>query len=243
MSGFSTVHMGAGARDGTLKEKRLVLEMTQQQVAEKAKISLSSYQKFESGDRNIRTASFEVTCRVLRALCMDPTTFFEGGYILGEPTIFDKDGRKYVRTGRLVDEDVDEIEAINVMRIHVAGSTLCIPMKILRAMDSPRLAQIMGSEEKRSIGIRIVKEAAPNTFRIPEEVYCGRWRGIRINDANLMQFVYHLIRKPEGNYIGEPELFERGCLLSLNRMEESDYALTVEQYFPLKLVEAEENVR
>ena len=77
MSGFSTVHMGAGARDGTLKEKRLVLEMTQQQVAEKAKISLSSYQKFESGDRNIRTASFEVTCRVLRRFAWIPPLFLK----------------------------------------------------------------------------------------------------------------------------------------------------------------------
>ena len=80
MNGCQTIHTNAGARDGTLKEKRLVLEMTQQQVAEKAKISLSSYQKFESGYRNIRTASFEITCRVVTALGMDPTTFFEGGY-------------------------------------------------------------------------------------------------------------------------------------------------------------------
>ena len=83
LDGFQTVHMGGGKKDGTLKEKRLVLELTQQEVAEKAKISLSSYQKFENGDRNIRTASFEVACRVLKALSMDPTAFFEYKYVFG----------------------------------------------------------------------------------------------------------------------------------------------------------------
>lgn len=240
MSGFQTVHMNAGARDGTLKEKRLVLEMTQQQVAEKARISLSSYQKFESGDRNIRTASFEVTCRVLKALDMDPTTFYEGGYVFGEHTIFDKEGRKYVRTGRLVDEEVDEKEAINVMRIHVVGSGLYIPMKIMRALESPELVQFLGNEEKRNIGIRIVAKIEENTVRIPQEAYCGRWRGIRINDEKLMQFVYRLMRQPEGNYVGEPDLFEKGCILSLGNIEPSDYELTPEQFYPLELVDAKE---
>lgn len=76
--GFRMVHMGAGVRDGLLREKRLVLELTQKQVAEKAKVALTSYQKFESGERNIRTASFDVACKVLLALEMDPTAFFKG---------------------------------------------------------------------------------------------------------------------------------------------------------------------
>ena len=59
-----------------LKKKRLALGMTQQHVAEKAKISLSSYQKFESGNRNIMTASFEIACKVIIALGMDPTSFY-----------------------------------------------------------------------------------------------------------------------------------------------------------------------
>ena len=59
-----------------LKKKRLALGMTQQDVAEKATISLSSYQKYESGNRNIMTASFEIVCRVIIALGMDPTSFY-----------------------------------------------------------------------------------------------------------------------------------------------------------------------
>ena len=117
LDGFQTIHLRAGAKDGTLREKRLALEMTQQEVADKAKISLSSYQKFELGDRNIRTASFELVCRVLKALEMDPTAFYEGEYVFGEPTIFDKEGRKYIRSGRLIDEEINEQEAANAMRI------------------------------------------------------------------------------------------------------------------------------
>ncbi len=99
LNGYKTVNMSVGVRDVTLKEKRLALEMTQQEVAEKAKISLSSYQKFESGVRDIRNSSFEVACRVVTALGMDPTSFYKGEYVFGRPVIFDKEGQKYVRSG------------------------------------------------------------------------------------------------------------------------------------------------
>ncbi len=36
-----------------LKEKRLILDMTQKQVADKANLVLQQYQKFESGERSI----------------------------------------------------------------------------------------------------------------------------------------------------------------------------------------------
>ena len=36
-----------------LKEKRLILGMTQKQVADKANLVLQQYQKFESGERSI----------------------------------------------------------------------------------------------------------------------------------------------------------------------------------------------
>ena len=68
-----------------LREKRLVLGLTQQQVADKAKINYRQYQKFESGERNIMTASFQLTCRVIKALNMDIEKFYNGDYTLGEP--------------------------------------------------------------------------------------------------------------------------------------------------------------
>lgn len=61
-----------------LREKRVALEMTQQQVADKAGIKLQQYQKFESGERNIMTCSFQIACRVIEALGMDISKFFHG---------------------------------------------------------------------------------------------------------------------------------------------------------------------
>ena len=74
--GYQTIHLHGGARDGLLKEKRKVLDLTQQQVADKAKIKLQQYQKFESGERNIKTASFQLAWRVIEALEMDISDFY-----------------------------------------------------------------------------------------------------------------------------------------------------------------------
>lgn len=67
-----------------LKEKRLVLKLTQQAVADKAKISLRQYQMFESDERNICNASFKIACRVIEALGMNISDFYHGKYVLGE---------------------------------------------------------------------------------------------------------------------------------------------------------------
>ena len=63
-------------RDGFLKTQRLRLGLTQKQVADKAGILLQHYQKFEGGERNLRTASFDVACRVLETLEVDIVKYF-----------------------------------------------------------------------------------------------------------------------------------------------------------------------
>ena len=63
-------------RDGFLKAQRLRLGLTQKQVADKAGILLQHYQKFEGGERDLRTASFDVACRVLEALEVDIVKYF-----------------------------------------------------------------------------------------------------------------------------------------------------------------------
>ena len=108
-SDYEVIHMG-GKNDGTLKEKRVVLGLTQQQVADKAKISLRAYQKFESGDRNIKTASFQVACRVIEALGMDVSKFYHDEYVFGEKQYLDSEGWKYQRTGKLVTDDVETLQ-------------------------------------------------------------------------------------------------------------------------------------
>ncbi len=66
-----------------LKEKRLILGMTQKQVADKADVVLQQYQKFESGERNIMNCSFGLACRIVEALEMDVRKFYHGEYLCG----------------------------------------------------------------------------------------------------------------------------------------------------------------
>ena len=106
LEGFRVVHT-QDKKDGLLKERRVTCGLTQQQVADKAGILIQHYQKFEGGERNLRTASFEVACRVLEALDLDIVKYFHHEYVLGEERYRDSEGWKYKKTGKLVDEDVE----------------------------------------------------------------------------------------------------------------------------------------
>ena len=101
LDGFQILHPRAVS---ILSEKRQILRLTQQEVADRAKITLRQYQRLESGERNIMTSSFRLACRVIEALDMDVSEFYHGDYYLGEElkTI---DGRHcYTKTGRPIDE-------------------------------------------------------------------------------------------------------------------------------------------
>ena len=58
-----------------LKEARQRLELTQQQVADMARIQIRQYQKFEGGERKLSTSSFYIARKVLEVLQLDVTTF------------------------------------------------------------------------------------------------------------------------------------------------------------------------
>ena len=102
--GYCLAHIKANS---ILREKRLVLGLTQQQVADKAKINYRQYQKFESGERNIMTASFQLTCRVIKALNMDIEKFYNGDYTLGEPLAETPNGLVYASTCRPFNKEVE----------------------------------------------------------------------------------------------------------------------------------------
>ena len=104
LDGFSLVSMEP---KGMLRERRVILGLTQKQVAEKAKIPMQSYQRFESGERNIMTASFQMVCRILEALEMDIAGFYHGDYSIGEKVFSSKEGLRYQKTGKLISEDVE----------------------------------------------------------------------------------------------------------------------------------------
>ena len=105
LDGFQTVHIKS---KGILYERRKVLGLTQKQVAERAKVPFQSYHRFESGERKLESASFQLACRILEALEMDIADFYHGKYVLGEPLMESPEGLRYKSTGRLVDEEIDE---------------------------------------------------------------------------------------------------------------------------------------
>lgn len=91
-----------------LREKRVVLGLTQKQIAERAKIPLQSYQRFESGERNIKTASFQMACRVIEALEMNISDFYHNEYAFGEEIVSSPECLRYKKTGKLINDDVTD---------------------------------------------------------------------------------------------------------------------------------------
>lgn len=58
-----------------LQKRRAELNMTQQQVADTAKIQLRQYQRLESEERSITSASARIMLSVCAALKLDPYLF------------------------------------------------------------------------------------------------------------------------------------------------------------------------
>lgn len=78
-----------------LKKRRRQLGMTLQDVADKAGIDIKQYQRFESGDRELASASFITTVQVIKALEMDPVKYAAGEYEIKELIYRGHDGRLY----------------------------------------------------------------------------------------------------------------------------------------------------
>lgn len=58
-----------------LRKRRLQMRLTQEEVAEIAKIQLRQYQRLESGERDISNSSFRIGLSVCFALKLDPNRF------------------------------------------------------------------------------------------------------------------------------------------------------------------------
>ena len=109
LNGFRTVHLDAKKMDqNVLREKRVILGMTQKQAAEKAGVAPVTYQRFESGERNIRTASFQLVCRVLESLEMSADAFYKGDYVIGEEVFGSEGGLRYRKSGKLISEEPED---------------------------------------------------------------------------------------------------------------------------------------
>ena len=58
-----------------LKLRREQIGLTQQEVADNAKIALRQYQRFESGVRSMSSASFRIGLSICHVLKLDPARF------------------------------------------------------------------------------------------------------------------------------------------------------------------------
>lgn len=61
-----------------LRERREQLGLTQQQVADKARIQLRQYQRLESGERSICAASMRIGLSVCAVLKLNPFIYVDG---------------------------------------------------------------------------------------------------------------------------------------------------------------------
>lgn len=84
-----------------LRDYRDKLGLTQQQVADKARIQLRQYQRYESGERNLSSSSFSIACRVIEALGLDPTQYHHGDYVFGDEVVFSPEGLRRASDGVL----------------------------------------------------------------------------------------------------------------------------------------------
>lgn len=109
LEGFQSVNLNDGQ---VLRERRVILGLTQQAAADRAKIPLQSYQQFESGKRKIRRASFQIACQVLEALGMDIAAFHHNSYAFGERVFLKDDELHYKKTGKPVSYDPSDAEEI-----------------------------------------------------------------------------------------------------------------------------------
>ena len=55
-----------------LREQRIFLEMTQQEVADEVGINLQQYQRYEYGDRDLRRMPLELGLKICCLLEIDP---------------------------------------------------------------------------------------------------------------------------------------------------------------------------
>ena len=119
-------------------------------------------------------------------------------------------------------------EAANAMRIHFIEGAMVIPLKVLRALNSPEYLELLYQDNR--LGIRVVKKKDEYALTIPKAVYSGRWRGVRICRQPFTEMVYELMGGKKGNYSGDLSFFEKGCVMALDEVFPSEHMINEEQF-------------
>ena len=74
------------SEQSVLRRAREKLNLSQQQVADRAQIHMQQYQKFETETRDLSSVSFRVACKVLEVLELDIVGYYRGDYVFSEET-------------------------------------------------------------------------------------------------------------------------------------------------------------
>lgn len=121
------------------------------------------------------------------------------------------------------------------MRVHIVDRSLIIPLKLLRIINNPDKIHLMYHKDDSRFGIRALKEPTDGAIYIPQEVYSGRWRGIRIENDVFIDLIYSIIQRDTGRYFVEPHFNEYGFIVHLDETVKSDYNMKPDKYYLIDL--------
>ncbi len=160
--------------------RREQLGLSQQQVADRAKILLRQYQKIEAGDIELHRCSTRVSLSVCAALLLDP---YE---IVDIPDIDQPDPKtikpQRVFEMRITDEELRKHKAgrkpirPNLMKVYLnhPNYNVIIPIAVLEELDRPEYIQLATYPGNSSLLIRPVSREDEEAMDVPTDVYnCG----------------------------------------------------------------------
>ena len=160
-----------------LLSRREQLGLTQQQVADIARVQLRQYQRIESGERHIMGCTMKIGLAVCAALLLDPYEFFgptiqqpDAGSIRPLPTHdvdLPDDFFPPKRPGR---KPLRREMKVYLNHEHYA---LIIPEGVLTALGRPDYIQYLYNDKEARIAIRSAKEADEQSLDVPELAYQG----------------------------------------------------------------------
>lgn len=161
---------------GILKSRRIQLGLTQQEVADKAHIYLSQYQRLESGDNYLSGSSMKIGLSVCAALLLNPYDFVDINIDQPDPTT--------MRPQQIIGEGIPENiftrkragrkpirKEIMTVYVNCDDYSLLIPYGILNKLGDPEYIQLRWNISKRRIVIIPATSADQNCLDIPKQEY------------------------------------------------------------------------
>ena len=162
--------------DSILKIRRDQLGLSQQNVADLAKIPLTQYQRLETGDNILAGASMRIGLAVCAALLLDPYEFID--VTVSQPdtqtmkpvpmfhTELPDDLLAPKKTGRKI-----TWKDIKTVFVNYEEYSLLIPYDVLNILGEPKYIQMSWHLKQRRIVIRAAEVHEEGALDVPEEKY------------------------------------------------------------------------